>query len=148
MTLSATVTNNNISGFGDAVDMIGTSELFNEWGNTVSNITYTVQNNDLTAAYDVAWSNGVTYAYGDGVYGYFWTSAEFSDYFPPYEQVVSDFATMNFMVDVQNNLILAGDEGVTSRPVEKPGDQQRIILNGLAGIERASDRQRQHHQCG
>jgi len=97
--LTATVTDNVISGFNDGVHVSGVSEIYNEWGSTTSDIVLLVENNQISAG-------------NDAVFGYFWTSAKFSHYFPPYEQVVSGTAAMNFAVDVSSNILSAGADGV------------------------------------
>lgn len=99
LTVDVMVTDNNISGFHDAVDVAGSSALFNQWGTTTMDVTLMAERNVLSAP-------------DDGVAAAFWTNATFSHYFPPYEQVVGAAASMTFAIDVNHNEMDIGGAGV------------------------------------
>ncbi len=122
LNVDVTATDNMISGFGNGISVAVNASASNLFGDVVSNVDTLIRDNEI-------------YTYADGIDVYLETGAVFAHYFPPYEQVVDSNATMAIDVEVINNTVQAGYEGIyVETDVAATEDAYGVFTNAYASI--------------
>ena len=115
-------TGNMVSGFGDGIQVGVSTSADNLFGDVVSNVNTQIKDNEI-------------FAYDDGIAVSLSTNTIFEHYFPPFEQVVNSNATMVLDVEIINNTVHVGNEGIyVETMASATEDEFGVFTNAHAAI--------------
>ncbi len=122
LNVEVTATGNIVSGFADGIQVGVSASADNLFGDVVSNVNTQIRDNEI-------------FAFDDGIAVYLSTDTIFEHYFPPFEQVVNSNATMVLDVEIINNTVQVGNEGIyVETMASATEDEFGVFTNAHAAI--------------